>query len=195
MLTQLLNWDTELFVFFNQLGSERWDWLWLTITNKWASVPLYILLLYQVFKRYGLRGTAVVLISTAGMIALSDQVTYFMKHSIGRPRPCQVESLKPYIRYIATDCGRYGYISAHAASSTALAVFLSCCLRKKLRFLPVVLISWALLVSYSRIYIGVHYPLDVISGIGFGVFTGWIFFKLQKWAQLKYNPHLRPLIQ
>jgi undecaprenyl-diphosphatase len=186
MLEELLKYDTELFLFLNSLGSETWDGFWLIVTEKYSSIPLYIILLYLVFKQLGWKGTLVVIVVTALMIAASDQLANLFKYGIQRPRPCRVEELKASIRFVADGCGRYGYFSAHAASSMAAAVFLGLLLKNRYKFLPFLLLFWAVLIGYSRIYLGVHYPFDVITGMFFGGILGWVFYRLQLIGQKKF---------
>ncbi|TDI68910.1 MAG: phosphatase PAP2 family protein [Bacteroidetes bacterium] len=186
MLEELLKYDTELFLYLNSLGSETWDGFWLIVTEKYSSIPLYIVLLYLVFKQLGWKGTLVVMVAAALMILASDQLANLFKYGIERPRPCRVEELKAGMRLVADGCGRYGYFSAHAASSMAAAVFLGLLLRNRYKFLPFLLLLWAVLIAYSRIYLGVHYPLDSITGMFFGGILGWIFYRLQLLGQNKF---------
>ncbi|WP_026450694.1 phosphatase PAP2 family protein [Aequorivita capsosiphonis] len=192
MLDQLLNYDTQLFLFLNNLGSEPWDGLWLFITHKFSSIPIYAFLLYLIYRNYGLKGTLVVVVCVALMITATDQIASLFKYGIRRPRPCQVDELKEQMRFVAGGCGRFGYFSAHAASSMAAAVFLGLSLQKWYKYLPFILLFWAVITGYSRIYLGVHYPLDVISGMIFGGFTGWLFYLLQKWGQRKFSTGINP---
>jgi undecaprenyl-diphosphatase len=186
MLDQLLHYDTELFLFLNNLGNSSWDGFWLFVTNKWSSIPIYAILLYLIWKNYGWKGTLVILVAVALMITATDQISNLFKYGIRRPRPCQVEAIKSSMRFVAGGCGRYGYFSAHAASSMAAAVFLGLALQKFYRYIPFLLLVWAVFTGYSRIYVGVHYPLDVVSGMAFGGLTGWLFYLLQKWGQRRF---------
>ena len=104
-----------------------------------------------------------------------------------RPRPCRVEALQDTMRFVADGCGRYGYFSAHAANSMGAAVFLGLVLQRWYKYLPFLLLGWAVLTAYSRIYLGVHYPLDIITGMFFGGVLGWVFYKLQLWGQQRFN--------
>ena len=187
MLEQLVEYDTELFLFLNNLGNTSWDGFWQFVTEKWSSIPLYVILLYLIYKHYGWKGTLVVLVSVALMITATDQLSNLFKNGIKRPRPCQLEELKESMRFVAVRCGRYGYFSAHAASSMAAAVFLGLTLRKWFKYLPFLLLIWAVLTGYSRIYLGVHYPLDVITGMAIGGFLGWMFYLLQMWGQRRFR--------
>ena len=187
MIEELLKYDTELFLFLNNLGSEPWDEFWRIVTEKWSSIPLYIFLLYLVFRNCGPKGTLIVLVGAALMITATDQLANLFKYGIERPRPCRVESLQASMRFVADGCGRFGYFSAHAASSMAAAVFIGLLLKKFYRYLPFLLLFWAVLLGYSRIYLGVHYPLDVITGMFFGGILGWLFYLLQGWGQNRFN--------
>ncbi len=187
MLDQLLKYDTELFLFLNNLGNTSWDGFWRFVTEKWSSIPLYAFLLYLVFKHYGWKGTLVIIVCVALMITATDQIASLFKYGIKRPRPCKVEELQPLMRYVADGCGRFGYFSAHAASSMAAAVFLGLSLQQWYKYLPFLLLVWAVITGYSRIYLGVHYPLDVISGMAFGGLTGWLFYLIQQWGQRKFK--------
>jgi len=182
MIEQLLEYDTQLFLYLNNLGSEPWDGLWRLITEKYSSIPLYLLLVYLVYKKYGWRGTGLLLLCAALMVAATDQLANAFKHGIQRPRPCQEEALKELMRYVAKGCGRYGYFSGHASSSMAAAVFLGLALRDRYKYLPYLLIVWSIIIAYSRIYLGVHYPLDIITGFAFGGLIGWGTYKLFKYG-------------
>ncbi|WP_461304150.1 phosphatase PAP2 family protein [Aureisphaera sp.] len=136
-----------------------------------------------------MKTTLIILVSIALMITATDQLANLFKYVLfKRPRPCRVEDLREAMRFVADGCGRYGYFSAHAASSMAAAVFLGLLLKKQWKYWPFVLLFWAVVVAYSRIYIGVHYPLDIITGMFFGGCLGWVFFKLQGWARNKWIP-------
>lgn len=170
--------DAELFVYLNNLGSAPWDGIWLGITNKWYSVPIYVILLGLVYKNLGLKKTGMVVLLVAGLITCTDQLANVFKHGFERPRPCQLDALMQKARFIAVRCGSFGFFSAHAASSMSLAVFLGTVLQKKLRYLRPLLILWACVIGYSRVYVGVHYPGDVLTGMFIGSLIGYLFYLL-----------------
>jgi len=192
-MEELMQLDEELFIFLNNLGTTTWDGFWLFITNKFASIPLYVVLLYLLYKNYGLKPTLVILVLVAGMITCTDQLANVFKHGFQRPRPCQ-EDLIEQARYIAVRCGRYGYFSAHAASSTALAIFIGLLLKRFYKYIFAFMLIWALVVSYSRIYVGVHYPGDVLTGIVIGTLIGVIFYQLFKFINYKYFKTQNPTV-
>lgn len=176
MLDKLIHLDQQLFLYLNNLGSPQWDGFWMFITDKWSSIPLYIALLGLCVWRFGWKKTFLVLGSVALMIAATDQLANLFKYGFERLRPCHDAAVYDYMRLVKTSCGgKFGYFSAHAANSFAVATFFSILFRNSLKWIPVLLLVWALVVAYSRIYIGVHYPLDVITGISIGLLTGWFF--------------------
>jgi len=183
MLENLLHYDEQLFVYLNSLGSSTWDSMWLVITSKFSSIPLYAVLLFLVFKQFGWKTTLIVMVLVAAMITATDQLANLFKHGFERPRPCQEAHLKEIIRFIAPRCGRFGYFSAHAASSMALAVFIGLLFKNTYKYLPYFMLFWAAIIGYSRVYLGVHYPLDVVTGFGIGGLLGYLFYWLQqKWV-------------
>ena len=184
----LVHYDQELFMWLNSLGSPTWDTFWLIITDKLSSIPLYILLLYLVFKKFGLKGLLITVICVALLITCTDQLANLFKHGFERPRPCRVNAFQDTIRFIAERCGRYGFFSAHAASSMAAAVFAGLLLRSRYPYLIFILLFWAVFVGYSRIYVGVHYPGDVLIGMSIGALLGQVFYKLQHYLVRRFDP-------
>ncbi|QED37805.1 phosphatase PAP2 family protein [Antarcticibacterium arcticum] len=174
MLQQLNDLDRELFLYLNNLGSARWDTFWLLVTDKWTAIPIYALLLFLIFKKFGIKGMLITAVLVAVLITATDQLANLFKHAFERPRPCRQEGVMEYSRYIAERCGRFGYFSAHASNSTGVAVFLGIIFRRYHSRLIWLLLLWALVVSYSRIYLGVHYPGDILTGMFIGAVLGYL---------------------
>ena len=183
MLEQLLQLDQELFLYLNGLGTETWDRFWMFMTRTKNSLPLYALLLYLVIKNFGTKRTLVILVATALLITCTDQLSNFFKYGIGRLRPCHDPEISDIMRLVKSYCGgKFGYFSAHAANSFAPATFFALLFKGKVKFIGWIMILWAIIVAYSRIYIGVHFPLDVLTGAAIGAFFGWVFYKLSIFA-------------
>lgn len=177
----LLNLDKNIFLYFNNLGSPKWDQLWLFITNKWSSIPLYIVLLYLLYKKLSLNSFLIILVLVALLITCTDQTANIFKSNFQRLRPCQL----PFNDRSIANCGKFGFFSAHAASSMSLAVFLGFTLRRYYKFIFIGLLIWSFLLGYSRIYVGVHYPGDVIVGFLIGALYGGVFHQLNKFLNQK----------
>lgn len=186
MIDQLLKYDTELFLFLNNLGSEPWDNLWLIITDKLTFIPLYAVLLFLLYKKYGLKSLLVFVVVVALMITFTDQITNVFKRGFQRPRPCGEADLIDQMRFIAVRCGKYGFFSGHSSNSMAAAVFAGLMLKGYYKNLIFVLLFWSAVVAYSRIYVGVHYPLDILCGLTFGAISGYIFYKLGNYSLNKF---------
>jgi len=187
MLDQLLQLDENLFLFFNGLGNSSWDGFWLIVTDKLTFVPLYAILLFLIYKKLGLKNLLLLIVVVAAMITFTDQITNLFKYVIAkRPRPCREDHLQDIIRFVAGGCGRYGFFSGHAANSMAAAVFAGLLLKPYYKNLIFILLFWSATVAYSRIYVGVHYPLDIVCGLTFGALSGFMFYKLQVYLRKRF---------
>ncbi|MCH8536065.1 MAG: phosphatase PAP2 family protein, partial [Flavobacteriaceae bacterium] len=162
MLEKINQIDSDLFLYLNRLGSRNWDWFWLVITEKWTSIPVFLILLILVYKKYNLKKVGIYCIFIFLVILVSDQLASFVKHFFDRPRPCHEDFMK-YGRFIAKRCGKYGFYSAHASTTFALATFFILQLKEKLPRIHFWLIPWAIIVTYSRIYIGVGYSGSICA--------------------------------
>ena len=189
MLDALLQKDVELLIYLNNLGTVQWDGFWLVITNKFSAIPLYLVLLYFTYKQYGLKKTFIAIIFIAFLIIISDQTSNLFKFGLKRLRPCHDESISHLIRLVKENCGgMYSFFSAHASNAMAIAIFFSLTLIKKLKIIAPILLIWAFLVAYSRVYIGVHFPLDVVAGILFGTLYGFLIYNLFKVSLNRFIP-------
>lgn len=179
MLETLLQKDQELLIFLNNLGSEQWDGFWLAVTNQFHWSPLFALILFLIFKKFGWKNSLLMVLFLAALVAFSDQFTNFIKHSFERIRPCNTEGLVDQLRSFTYKPGGYSYYSGHAALSTTVTTFIILLLRKHYKYIYL-MILFPLFFGYSRIYLGVHYPLDVFSGYLAGFLWGNIFYLIQK---------------
>lgn len=182
---ELIYLDEEIFLYLNNLGSSTWDLFWSTITDKLTWIPLYLVLTYFIYLKYGIKKTIIILLVAGLMIASADQISYFYKETlIRRLRPCFNPDFEGKIRLVRDSCGgRHGFFSGHATNHFALAVFLSLLFRNKI--LTISLIVWASFIAYSRVYIGVHYPLDILTGALVGSLIGVVFYQINQAIQLK----------
>lgn len=178
MLDFLNELDQQIFLFLNSLHTGFFDFLMWWFSDKLIWIPFYLFLLYLLIRKYGWESVAV-LLSLAILIALSDQVSGFIKDAVARYRPSNDPELYEQVRTLnGYFGGNYGFVSSHAANSFALAYFLAKMLKSKASFFTPLLFVWASLVSYSRIYLGVHYPGDIIGGALLGIALAWLIVNI-----------------
>lgn len=174
MLTSLTSYDTALFVFLNGLHCTLLDPLMVFISEKHVWIPLYLIILLFIIKKFRINSLYIVPAMIL-MIVFSDQAANIIKYAVARPRPCGAEELFLSGHFPGGLCkGAYGFYSAHASNSFSLAIFSSLLFNK--RWYALFIIFWAFTVSYSRIYLGVHYPGDVLCGAIAGIVWGYIFY-------------------
>ena len=171
--------DTDLFLYLNSLHVEWMDKIMILITNMGIWFPLYLLLIYWTAKQFDKRCWWVLL--AVGVVVLcSDQLSsHVFKPVFQRLRPCYNPDLQDLIHLPkGLAGGRYGFTSSHAANTFAVAAFLTPVLRNYRPWLGIVLYLWAFISSYSRIYLGFHYPGDIHCGAILGILVGLVLWKV-----------------
>jgi undecaprenyl-diphosphatase len=187
-MEQIKQWDRELLLWLN---SAHTNWLdqpmyWMTQIIFW--LPLYLLLIYLLFRKMGKQSWWALLGVTISIL-LSDQITStFMKPFFARLRPSHEPSLEGLIHLVKNyRGGLYGFASGHAATTFAVATIVWFLLKLYYRWISFIFL-WAALMTYTRIYLGVHYPGDILVGTSIGIMCGWTGFKLSQYLIKKNAP-------
>ncbi|MCQ2307909.1 MAG: phosphatase PAP2 family protein [Bacteroidales bacterium] len=169
------NLDHELFLFFNGLHVGWLDPVMTFISSEMGWIPFYAILLYLVFRKSGWRGLLFVVIGVVILITCSDQLSsHVFKPVFHRLRPCHDPLIQDLVHLPNGHCGgQYGFISSHACNTFALASFIALIMNKFYKKIGLLMFIWAALVSYSRIYMGVHFPGDVLCGAAVGMILGF----------------------
>ncbi len=190
MLEYLVHLDKKLFVFLNNLGSTPFDRFWLLITQQINWIPFFLILLFILFKKLGPKKLLIAILSVAALITFTNEITDVIKFSVQRIRPCNDDTLVGLIR-VVKDSDTFSYFSGHASNSTASMMFVYLILRRYYKYSYLIFL-YPLIFAYSRIYLGLHFPLDIISGYVFGSFTGILFYFLfDKISNKLINPTTR----
>ncbi len=176
MLTTFQEIDRSLFLFLNGIHSPFWDVIMYQATKTIIWLPVFVVFLIMVIKNFKWQ-SILIIIAIAMMITLSDQVTNFFKDSFGRLRPSHEPGLEVHLVNLYKG-GLYGFYSAHASNYFALATFFSILFKRYFRFLSVPLFAWAFFITYTRLYLGVHYPGDLLAGMTIGVCIGYFFGRI-----------------
>lgn len=181
--------DQSLLLFLNSFHNSFWDKVNVLWTSKEIWYPFYALLLYFIIKKYR-RNSIYIIIILALAIAVSDQFSGLIKDLTQRLRPSHDPNLNGLIHNVLNKGGLYGYFSAHAANSFTVAAFTTFLFRN--RWYSILIFIWAIVVSYTRIYLGLHFPLDILTGCIWGILTGFAAYKAILWIQKKYFRSMQP---
>lgn len=177
MIEKIIELDEQLFLFLNGIHNNALDSAMFWISEKYTWIPFYAILLGIIIWKFKIRAIYV-LLGIGFVILFADQLTSgLMKPFFERFRPCHEPDLAGMV-YLVEKCGgKYGFASSHAANTFGLATFIFLVFNHLYRYLGW-LFLWAFIVSYSRIYLGAHYPLDIIVGGIIGILIGWIIYQI-----------------
>ena len=186
MIEYLNDIDSSMLLTVNGLNDAFQDALWWMVTAKWSSL-LLLLVLVWVLLRQNRRHAILLLVMLALAILLADQVASgVIKQLVERLRPTHDPSLGDLVHVVnGYRGGMYGFVSSHAANSFAASTLLALVIRR--RAVALGLVGWALLQCYSRVYLGVHYPGDILGGILVGVAVGWLVWRLMRWVERRWR--------
>ena len=175
LLQRILELDKDVFLFFNGFHNDFWDTIIIMITRQETWIPFFASILFFIIKNYRIK-TLLIAIALAILIVATDQFSNVIKDSVQRLRPTHDPAISHLVHIFFGKGGQFGFVSAHAANSVAILVLTSRIFKSRSYYF--LTLTWVLVFCYSRIYIGVHYPLDLICGglIGWGV--GWGLYKL-----------------
>lgn len=183
MIDFLVQLDHDVFLWLNHLHAEWADPIMWWLSNRFVWIPLYVLVLFLIIRHYQWKSVGIIL-SFLILISLSDQFSGLLKNNVERFRPTHTEVLKESIHTLNNYFGgAYGFVSSHAANSFAFATMSSFFLAPFYRHYRWMIFVWAILVSYSRIYLGVHFPGDILGG----AFLGIILAYIMRYLYLKFG--------
>ena len=191
MIEEILRLDSKLFLYLNNLGTSKFDIFWISLSKIEANILMYLISILLFFYIQKIRPKLIYIFYLffviALMIAITDQGANIFKDSFQRLRPCYNESIIDSLRLVKENCGgKYGFFSAHASNSFSLAIFFGLLFTNRIRYIIMITIFYASLISYSRIYLGVHYPIDIFFGGFFGIFVGFVMYSFVYLKFLKF---------
>lgn len=186
MIDYLVDVDKTALLAVNGMYSVFQDAFWWMVSAKWSSLLLVLALLW-ILMWQNRRHALLVLLMVAVAVLVADQVSSgLIKHLVERLRPTHDPSLENAVHVInGYRGGMYGFVSSHAANFFAIATLVTLIMRRGL--VAAALYSWGLVQCYSRIYLGVHYPGDILGGMIVGLLAGWLVWCLMRWVQRRWR--------
>lgn len=186
MLERLLQWDREVLIYLNGLGIETYDGFWQAVTDIHTWAPLFLFLIVLLFRKFHTREGLAILITALVMLTCMLLLTDLTKEWVGRLRPNNDLGVNGLIRVLRRP-STYSFFSGHASSSFSVSTFTFLFLRQHSRWAFLIFL-WPLLFAFSRIYVGVHYPLDILVGTVAGIVLALVFYRV-------YRSFIQPYIQ
>jgi len=181
MLESLNQLDTSVFLFFNGMHAPFFDRFMMLFTGRFLWVPMYAALLFVIIRACGNKSAFIYLLAIAATITLTDQTcASLIRPIVERLRPSNPENPLSALTFVVDDYrgGSYGFPSCHSANSFALAAFMAMLIAN--RGFRVFIFGWAIFNSYTRLYLGVHYPGDLLTGAIVGGIYGVIFYYIAR---------------
>ncbi len=190
MLEQIIQWDKELFLALNGCYNSFFDIVMPLLSHKLSGIPIYIGILMLIIYKYkgaGAQSTKVICIAIGAVLvtfALCDHLSvHAIKNTVDRLRPAWDPEIGDLVRLLENKGGKHGFVSTHAANLFGLATVTALLIRKG--WYTWAIFIYAAAVGYSRVYVGKHFPLDVICGGLFGILVGWLVYLLALWLTRK----------
>jgi membrane-associated phospholipid phosphatase len=190
-LNALLRLDQQLFFFINQgLRNSFFDAIMPYIRDKNCWIPLYVLI--AIYFIYEFQWKSIIIILFAGItVLLTDQIaSSIIKPAVARLRPCNDPGVLPHVHLLVSCGSGFSFVSSHASNHFGIALFLILILRKKFRWIAPVAILWAALICFAQVYVGLHYPGDVIGGAFLGALIGIITGRFCKTTMRKFGTEI-----
>jgi undecaprenyl-diphosphatase len=184
MVQKLLDWDRETFIYLNSLGIEQYDFFWSTVTTISTWIPLFLLFVFLFFKAFPIKQAWYSILAVIVLFFFVLTLTDLTKEIVARLRPNNDLEINSFIRILQSSKG-FSFFSGHASSSFSITTMVVLLLRNKFKWVPVFYL-WPILFASSRIYVGVHFPIDLMVGALVGSLSALFFYWLHNRLILPY---------
>ena len=171
--------DQELLVYLNNLGTTFWDPIFMYITHQINWWPFFVFLMFLLLKKISLKQFGLLVLTLTAFFFFTDQMTNVVKYAVGRLRPVNDADILPQVRYLR-GANSPSFFSGHASNSSGSILLIFLILKRYYKYAWIIFF-FPLLFAYTRIYLALHYPLDILCGYIFGISSGFMFFYLYKY--------------
>ena len=185
MLENIISNDQQLLIYLNNLGTEFLDPVFMYITHQINWWPFFLVLIFLLLKKISLKQFGLLVLVLAIFFLFTDQTTNLVKNTVMRLRPVNEPLVEPYLRVLMKR-GSFSFFSGHASNSSGATLIIFLILRKYYKYAWLIFF-FPLLFAYTRIYLGLHYPLDILCGYIFGISSGFLFYCLFRYINNKYK--------
>jgi len=178
-MEQFIQLDHSLFSFINQgLSNPFFDWIMPLFRNKQTWIPFYLLGVVLIARKRNWQSTILIVLCSLAAVGIADGVSsHLLKPYFARTRPCLLPEMMHQVNLLVSRCsGAFSFPSSHAANHLALALFLSLAFKRSASFLLPLLLVWGLLIGFAQVYVGVHFPSDILAGFLLGILSGFLAF-------------------
>ncbi|WLD24584.1 phosphatase PAP2 family protein [Flavobacterium dauae] len=185
MWENIIHKDQQLLIYLNNLGTEFLDPVFMYITHQINWWPFFLVLIFLLLKKISLKQFGLLVLVLALFFLFTDQMTNVVKYAVARLRPVNEPLVEPYLR-VLTKRGSFSFFSGHASNSSGAILIIFLILRKYYKYAWLIFF-FPLLFAYTRIYLALHYPLDILCGYIFGLSSGFLFYYIFKYFNNKYR--------
>lgn len=184
MLEQIIHYDQEIFLFINQtISNLLFDWLMPFLRNPYTWAPLYLFLVIFLIRNYKKKGMVMLAFFIMTFGVTDHTSSKVIKHEVMRVRPCNDVDFKEHVNLRIRCGGGYSFPSSHAANHFAMGIFLLVIFRKRWKPIVWLTLGWAASISFAQVYVGVHYPIDILAGATLGSLIGFLIASIYLYFQ------------
>ncbi len=185
MLDKVIKHDQQLLIYLNNLGTDFLDPIFMYITHQINWWPFFLILIFLLLKKISLKQFGLLVLILTVFFVFTDQMTNVVKYSVARLRPVNDPLIEPYLR-ILRKANSPSFFSGHASNSSGSILIIFLIMKRYYKYAWLIFF-FPLLFAYTRIYLALHYPLDILCGYIFGIASGFLFYYIFKYFNNKYK--------